>query len=862
VDQPRTDRLIPDTAGTPLTGLRTGRYDRPLVSGMEAAVVNRVCALALLLFVLLGGQAAAAPLPNGGLDGSEDFVQLASDGFRQGVDGPHREGSSSNTYAWSGAWFRGKFYVGTGRNLNCLRSSRGQRGCPENGLPAPDDRAEIWAYTPAGVGGVEGTWKRVHQAPVLNVFGAGAFPRDVGYRGMTVCNPGGQARLWVATLGVGGRVLWTRDGKTFADASSVGLHNSLGELFAGTADLGFRTLVCWKGRLLAAPVGAPGDGDLAVNPVVFANADPANPASPWDVAVDTAMEPGIGDPNNAGVFSMAASGGALYIGITNLITGFEIWKGTGCAAPPSPCEFQWERIVDNGAGRPRAPLTKIDNGGVLDVAPFRGSVYFGVASSSFFNGTSAEIVRVNPDDTFDLVMGAPRSRAAMPANFNCRRDPDAPASCVPLSGIGPGFGEGAGYEPGSAGYVWRLRAFAGNLYAGLASEAAPLMRTSNGENWYAIAPAGFAAQGVAAVRTLVAAPNWPGGPALVFGTVGSSSGGAQVWVGTCAPEASPVAAIESGLPDAGAEHGAVKLAVADELGQARVTLDASASTDPNCGRIKAFEWYMGDMVGRSLAGAQPLVRGPIADLKLDAGEDYRDHILTLRVVDDRGFEDRGTITIRASRNAPPTVEAGTDPPASLIERRIRLNLYDLDGDGVERLTVNGTCADPENELVSCRWTSRGGITIASPDSATSTAIISLESDRSSTVSLIATDDHGYQTVSSISVRLRRPDHDVAVEGVALAPAVAGLPQAVTITMRNDGHFEETVSVGLADRTGGFVGPASRTITLAPGTAGDVTFTWIPEDPGVHTLFVTADPVDGERIVKDNERGLLVEVRPP
>jgi hypothetical protein len=704
----------------------------------------------------------------------------------------------------------------------------------------------------------------VHRAEVLALPTVGTVPRDVGYRGMTVCAAGGPPRLWVATLGVGGHIVSSRDGRTFADASNIGLHNSFAELFAGTGDLGFRALLCWKGRLLAAPVGAPGDGDLSVNPVVFANPDPADPSSRWETVVHTQTAPEIGDPNNAGIFSMTASGNAVYLGITNLATGFEVWKGTGCNAPPSPCEFRWTRIIDSGAGRARAPLTKIDNGGVTDVAVLNGRVYFGVSSSSFFNGTSAEIVRVNPDDTFDLIMGVPRARSAMPANFNCRADPGNAGRCVPLSGIGPGFGTGPDYAPGGAVYVWRLTRFQGYLYAGLASESLPLIRSQDGERWEVVSPAGFVSRGAFAVRTLVSAPDWPGGPALLFGTVsGSGAGeGAQVWLGTCASSAPPVASIAVGLPDAGAAAPGVKLAVADASGRATVTLDGGGSADPFCGRIVSHEWYSGDLVGRALTGAAPLARGPTADLSLPAGDDHTDHVITLRVVDAQGKEDRRAITIRASRNAPPTVEVGTDPPAALTDGRLRLEFYDLDGDEVETFAITGSCADPENALVSCRWSTRGSVTIANPGSLTSPASIPLSTDRSATVTLVATDDHGYQTSASVSVRLRRPDHDVAIEAIAYGPVVAGLPQIVTVTMRNDGHFQETATVQLVDETGGTVGPGSRTIALAPGKAGDVSFTWVPEGPGVHTLFATAEPVAGERIAQDNERGVLVEVRPP
>jgi hypothetical protein len=125
--------------------------------------------------------------------------------------------------------------------------------------------------------------------------------------------------------------------------------------------------------------------------------------------------------------------------------------------------------------------------------------------------------------------------------------------------------------------------------------------------------------------------------------------------------------------------------------------------------------------------------------------------------------------------------------------------------------------------------------------------------------LVATDDHGFQTVRQVSVRLRQPDHDVAVEAIVAPPATAGIPRIVTVTMRNDGHFTETTSVSLADETGGLTGPASRTLTLAAGAVAELLFTWTPAGAGAHLLRVSAVPVAGERIVLDNERGVLVPV---
>jgi hypothetical protein len=187
---------------------------------------------------------------------ADDFVSLATQGFLEAVDGPHPEGSRRNSYIWSMQWWHDKLYVGTLRDAICLFGAGGgnlppgyDTVCPPPGtFLTPEQRAEIWAYTPGGAAGARGTWQRVFQAPLLlstlneqlpddqlmNVMqlmnggetpNAGQFanllpvlaqtPREFGYRHMTTCDAGGQENLYVATLGVEGQILYSPDGTTF-----------------------------------------------------------------------------------------------------------------------------------------------------------------------------------------------------------------------------------------------------------------------------------------------------------------------------------------------------------------------------------------------------------------------------------------------------------------------------------------------------------------------------------------------------------------------------------------------------------------------------------------------------------------------
>ena len=115
----------------------------------------------------------------------------------------HGFGDRQNTYAWAMAWFKGKLYVGTGRNNWCVENAVTQfyfrfetfyTSRPAVGVECPADmydldlRAEIWQYTPR-----TGRWRRVYRAPadIPNPRARGKFlSRDIAYRGMTVMRGG------------------------------------------------------------------------------------------------------------------------------------------------------------------------------------------------------------------------------------------------------------------------------------------------------------------------------------------------------------------------------------------------------------------------------------------------------------------------------------------------------------------------------------------------------------------------------------------------------------------------------------------------------------------------------------------------
>ena len=104
------------------------------------------------------------------------------------------------------------------------------------------------------------------------------------------------------------------------------------------------------------------------------------------------------------------------------------------------------------------------NAAVFDFSEFNGYLYFGATELRNALVTTAEMIRLGPDDRVDLIVGEPRDATAMAAypNFNCKL---VDSSCVSLSGMGAGFGP-TPETAGSTQYIWQIQAQNGSLYAG------------------------------------------------------------------------------------------------------------------------------------------------------------------------------------------------------------------------------------------------------------------------------------------------------------------------------------------------------------------------------------------------------------
>lgn len=359
---------------------------------------------------------------------SGNFRQLAKNGI----------GDPDNAYVHGMDFFEGRLYCGMTRN-----SFKLLRLFPPIDPPALDPwpvdvppkvqdldmQGQIWRWTPG-----EDTWEMAYRSPMIPGKQGEPAPRDLGYRGMTVFQGDSDPKpvLYVSTMstvlrGCAAHVLRSEDGLNFEPASEPGIGNDRISTF--------RELVSFDGYLYAPPAGEGIQFNSNRTGVIKRSRDP-KPGN-WEVAMDV----GFGDPNNNGVFMMTQANGQLYAGTFNHFQGYQIWTTPPCGDGP----LQWRKVIDRGAYR--GPLSEI----AMGMCEFNGALYVG---SSIQNGGydrtnlvgpgAGEIIRIWPDDSWDLLVGMPRET------------PDGIK--YPLSGIGPGF------DNLFSGYTWRMCVHDGWLY--------------------------------------------------------------------------------------------------------------------------------------------------------------------------------------------------------------------------------------------------------------------------------------------------------------------------------------------------------------------------------------------------------------
>lgn len=427
-----------------------------------------------------------------------EFDEAAPQGF----------GDRQNSVAWSMQWWNGKLYVGTVRAWFCWARVWFDKAFAPLPYPpqdpdldcAPDPRdlplqAEIWRYTPE-----TRTWERVYQsANDVEIPGnPGRYTaRELGYRGMVVFQePDGTEALYVG--GTTSSLLWppmppprilrSTDGTTFEPLPQAP-GTVLGDL--GQDQTTFRGMQVYKGRLYVINGKIHGEG------AVLEAANPAGGNDNFRWVTPPGME----------VFEMATFNGFLYLGLLDQLKGYAVVKTDATGTPP----YTFTPVVtDGGFRRPRPSPT------VVSMFAFKDRLYVGTDYPT-------ELIRINRDDTWDLVVGTPRET------------PDGWK--YPLSGLDTGFNWPLNQ------HIWRMQEHEGVLYVGTLDQSTrwreipgmderigdrygfDLYRTSDGQYFSPITVNGFGDKFQNGLRTFASTPH-----GLFLGTA-SFWYGLRIWQG-------------------------------------------------------------------------------------------------------------------------------------------------------------------------------------------------------------------------------------------------------------------------------------------------------------------------------------------
>jgi hypothetical protein len=414
----------------------------------------------------------------------ENFAQSNEQGF----------GDRQNSWSWSMQWWNGKLYVGANRAEECFSQASLAYNFPDlfNYPPTDPDiectdspqdlplQAEIWRWTPETE-----TWDRVYQSP--NDVEIPGYPskyvaRDIGFRGMTVFTEAdGTEALYV--VGVTSRmynkgippprILRSTDGVTFEPVpQDPGTFLGDLESLDGIDMNSFRSVTAYNGRLYVIAGRIRGDGVLL---------EGENPAGGND-NFRMVSPPGLR------AFDILPFNGFLYVATYDPVEGYSVLKTDATGTPP----YTFIPVVtDGGFAEP------LYSRGALSMHIFRGRLYVGT-------DRPAEVIRIYPDDSWDLIVGRPRET------------PDGMKS--PLSGFGPGFDYSMNV------HIWRMQAHDDWLYVGTCDQSTAwkeipfindmlepymgfdLFTTPDGEHFTMITRTGFDHRLDYGVRTFASTP--------------------------------------------------------------------------------------------------------------------------------------------------------------------------------------------------------------------------------------------------------------------------------------------------------------------------------------------------------------------
>lgn len=377
---------------------------------------------------------------------------------------PRGFGDRNNSWAQAMIYWRGHVYVGTSRQSVCtslygiyqFAVALVSKSFADTFLPypprdpdlscAPDAadlalQAEIWRAAPE-----TNVWKRVFQSPAtLDNPGPGApvpprvgkkLPYEISIRGFAAHTESDGTEALYA-FGINSTVLWDRsklppprilrttDGVNWTSlpqAPGTFLH----DLPFNPDHSSFRSPVSLDGKLFVLSGPIFGQGSL------IGSANPAQGNNAWFLA----------SPPGLLFYELRAFNGWLYVGGFDPSAGYAVFKTRVTGPPP----YQLTTVIPAGAF-----LTVRPSKSVVSMHVYRGRLYVGTA-------TQTEIIRINPDDTWDLVIGPPRVALSPTGGAEWK---------YPISGLDAGFGHTLN------DHAWQMDDPYGYLYVGTYNASTP-----------------------------------------------------------------------------------------------------------------------------------------------------------------------------------------------------------------------------------------------------------------------------------------------------------------------------------------------------------------------------------------------------
>lgn len=381
-----------------------------------------------ILAVVAAAAAHEARAGSGHILTEQEFQRIGERGF----------GDSANSYPWSMVWFKDRLYIGTNHNFLCLTRSIRDTGDAGVNPEVPDDcnpdfyandfRGRIYSYEP-----VTGQIELVYISPTVNVLTSDGtrvdVPVDLGYRTMIVYSePDGTEALYAGSFisneipGPPPRLIRTVDGRNFAEIPGTVSNNTL--------YTSYRSLTSFNGKLYVLAIGRALDQTALL--------EASDPASGNFRVVSP---PYFGDPVNSGAFELEVFKGYLYVGTATASDGFQLLKTQANGSPP----YVFQKVLVKGAFRGSA------NQNVVSIYPYKDHLYIGSGINfvglDYFpdvDPAPAELIRITPDDQWELVCGDARN--------------------TPIGHKAPITGMVAGCDNFFSGYIWRMIEHEGVLY--------------------------------------------------------------------------------------------------------------------------------------------------------------------------------------------------------------------------------------------------------------------------------------------------------------------------------------------------------------------------------------------------------------